>query len=114
MFAPILMVQICQLHQKAKKLVTYIKRQALQHDCLPSLLGGKNKWTEIVCGEENIIWTGPTRAAKAGQNSLVPTQQAVTDQPRKDPFHLNSISLHLPQFQKSAWVILLLSLWKKH
>jgi hypothetical protein len=41
MFA--LVVQLCQLHQKAKKSVTYIKRQALQHDCLPSLLGDGDK-----------------------------------------------------------------------
>ncbi len=42
------------------------KRQATQHGCLPSLLGDVDKGIEIVYGEEkNILYTGPTRAAKA-------------------------------------------------
>jgi hypothetical protein len=50
---------------------THTKRQATQHGCLPSLLGGGNKEIEIVYGEEKIFSTGPTRAANAGQKSLV-------------------------------------------
>ncbi len=51
---------------------THTKRQATQHGCLPSMLGDEDKRIEIVYGEEkNILCTGPTRAAKAGQKSLV-------------------------------------------
>ncbi len=54
-----------------------------------------------VSGEEKIFCTGPTRAAKAGQQSLVPARG--TQQPtKKGPFHLYSLSPHLPQFQDSA------------
>jgi hypothetical protein len=36
---------------------TYTKRQATQHGCLPSLLGGRYKGIEIVYGEEkNILY----------------------------------------------------------
>jgi hypothetical protein len=38
-----------------------------------------------------------TRAAKAGQNLLYRH-----DQPRKDPFHVYSMSPHLTQFPQSA------------
>ncbi len=51
---------------------TYTKRQATQHDCLPSLLGDGNKGIEIVYNEEKNILTGPTRVAKAKQKSRVP------------------------------------------
>jgi hypothetical protein len=47
---------------------------------------------------KKIFCTGPTRASKAGHKSHVPARQA---QPRKDPFHLNSLSPHSPQFQQS-------------
>ncbi len=45
--------------------------------CL-SLLGDGNKGIEIVYGEEKntVFCTGPTRAAKAEQKSLVPARQA--------------------------------------
>jgi hypothetical protein len=47
----------------------YTKRQATQHDCLPSFLGDRDKWIEIEYGEEKILGIGPNRAgaAKAGQ-----------------------------------------------
>ncbi len=44
---------------------------ATQQDCLHCLLGDGDKWIEIVYGEKNIFCTGPTRAAKAGQKSLL-------------------------------------------
>jgi hypothetical protein len=50
----------------------HTKRQATQHGGLSSLLDGGDKRMEIVYGEEKIFSIGPTRAAKAGQNSLVP------------------------------------------
>ncbi len=40
------------------------KRQATQHDCLPSLLNDGDKGIEYRYGEEKIFCTGPTRAAK--------------------------------------------------
>ncbi len=51
------------------------KRQATQHDSLPSLLGDGDKGLEIVYGEI-FFGTGPARAAKAEQKSLVPARQA--------------------------------------
>ena len=50
--------------------------QATQQGCLPSLLGDGNKGIEIMYGEEKIFFSGPTRASKAEQKSLVPTKQA--------------------------------------
>jgi len=56
---------------------THIKRQATQHGCLPSLLGDGYKGSEKVYeySEEKIFCTGPTRAARAEQKSLVPARQ---------------------------------------
>ncbi len=51
----------------------YNKRQATWHDCLPSLLGGGEKWSEKVYSEEKIFCTVLTRA---GQISLVPARRA--------------------------------------
>jgi hypothetical protein len=56
---------------------THTNRQATQHGCLSSLLGDRDKVIEIVNGEETnilIYCTGPTRAAKAEQKSLVPAR----------------------------------------
>jgi hypothetical protein len=57
---------------------TLKKRQAMRHDCLPSLLGDGDKLSEIV---------------SAGLRSP-------TNQPREDPFHTYSMSPHLSQFQQ--------------
>jgi hypothetical protein len=46
---------------------THAKRQATQHDCLPSLLGDGKMYTV----REKIFCIGPIGAAKAGQKSLV-------------------------------------------
>jgi hypothetical protein len=52
---------------------------------------------------KKIICTASTIAAKAGQQFLVGTgKTSPTNQPRKDPFHLYSLSPHSPQFQQSA------------
>ncbi len=45
------------------------------------MLGDVDKGIEKVCGEEKIFCTGPTRAAKAEQKSLLPSRQAQTNQP---------------------------------
>jgi hypothetical protein len=50
---------------------TYTKRQATQHDFLPSLLCDGDKLVEMVYGEGKKICIGPTRAAKAGPKCLV-------------------------------------------
>ncbi len=56
---------------------THTKRQATQHGCLPSLLGDGGKGIAIEYGEKGKKnCTGPTRAAKAEQKSLVPARQA--------------------------------------
>ncbi len=51
---------------------THIQRQAALHDCLPCTPRLLGDGTE----RKNIFCTGPTRAAKAGQKSLVPARQA--------------------------------------
>jgi hypothetical protein len=52
------------------------------------MLGDEDKRIEIVYGEEkNILCTGPTRAAKAGQKSLVTAWQAQGTNQEKNPFH---------------------------
>jgi hypothetical protein len=76
---------------------THTKRQATQQGCLPSLLGDGDKGIEIVyCEEKNILCTGPTRAAKEEQKSLVPAGQAQRTNQKKTPppFHLYSLSPH--------------------
>jgi hypothetical protein len=47
---------------------TYSKRQATKHGCLPSLMGNGDKGIEILYSEEKVIFTEPTRAAKAKIN----------------------------------------------
>jgi hypothetical protein len=52
-------------------LCTHNKRQATQHGCLPSLLGDRDKGIKNCTMRNKIFCTGPTRAAKAEQKSLV-------------------------------------------
>ncbi len=53
---------------------TLIKRQSTRHDCLPSLLGDREKLSEIVCGEEkNILYKSSQGKTKI---SLLPAQRA--------------------------------------
>jgi hypothetical protein len=74
-----------------------------QHGCLPSLLGDVDKRIKIVFGEEkNILYHGPTRAAEGRTKISFTGTTSSTNQPRKDPFHLYSLSPHSPQFQQSA------------
>jgi hypothetical protein len=65
---------------------TYTKRQAIQHGCLPSWLGDGDKEIEMVYGEEKIFCTGPARAVKAEQKSLVPARQAQRSNQGRTPF----------------------------
>ncbi len=53
-------------------------------------------------GEEKIFSTRPRRAAKAWTKFSCTGTKSPTNQPRKDPFHLYSLSLRLPQFQQVA------------
>jgi hypothetical protein len=63
----------------------HTKRQATQHDCLPSLL--YERWgIEIVYGEKKIFCTGQNRTAKVEQNLLFTSTTIPTNQPGKDLF----------------------------
>jgi hypothetical protein len=74
---------VCAFGSSVRQPETHIKRQAAQHGCLPSLLGDRDKGTEIMYGKQKqLYWAiGPTRALKGDQKSLVPARQA---QPTKE------------------------------
>ncbi len=59
------------------------------------------KWNSVRWGVEYFC-TGPTRAAKAVQKSLVTAWRAQRTNLRQYPFHMYSLSPQLPQFQQSA------------
>ncbi len=82
---------------------TQTKRNATQHDCLPSLLGDGEKRIKIIYGEKKKHFVlGLNRAVKEQQKYLAPARQAQrAKQPRKDLFPLSSLSPHSPQFQQS-------------
>jgi hypothetical protein len=66
---------------------THTKRQATQHDCLPSLLGDGDRGIEEVYGEDKQIFcTGQTRAAKTEQKPLVAARQAQQTNQGRTPF----------------------------
>jgi|688.fasta_scaffold269044_1 hypothetical protein len=67
-------------------LETHTKRQATQHDFLPSLLcdGDQRNWNCV--GEEKMFYTGPTGAAKPEQKFLVPVCQAELTNQGRAPF----------------------------
>jgi hypothetical protein len=48
----------------------------MRHDCLPTFLSDRDKWSEIVSGVEKLFSTGPTRAAKVEKKSLLLAQRA--------------------------------------
>ncbi len=64
---------------------------------------GKRIWNRVRWGKK-LSCTRPTRAAKAVQKSLVSVvgTKSPTNQPRRNPFHLYSVSPHLRQFQQST------------
>jgi hypothetical protein len=102
----LLMLQKCFLlrHQRERtgKIVCYTHTTGTHTNRQATQLGDGDKEIEIVYGEEKIFCTGQTRAAKAEQKSLVPAREAQQTKPRKDSFHLYSLSPHSPQFQQSA------------
>jgi hypothetical protein len=77
-------------------------RQAIQHGCLPSLLGDGDKEIEI-----GTVWK---KYFVLGQLGLQPRQNKNVlywyDKPKnltkEGPFHLYSLSPHSPQFQQAA------------
>ncbi len=75
---------------------THTKRQATQHDCL---LRHGDKWIEIV--EKNFL-LGRLEKPSQDKNLLYRHDKLNTNQPRKDPFHLNSLGPHSAQFQQSV------------
>jgi len=78
---------------------THTLRQATQHDCLPSLPGDGDKRIEIVLNSWGKKYFVPGRLEQRRQkkNSCTDTT-GPTNQPRKDPFHLYSLSPHSHQF----------------
>jgi hypothetical protein len=81
---------------------TLIKRQSTRHDRLPSLLGDREKLSEIVCSEEKMFCTRP---AKTGQKFIFYRHNEPNEPTKEDPFHMYSLGPHLPQFQQSAGAI---------
>ncbi len=66
---------------------THNRRQATQHDCRSSWLGDGDIPSEKVYGDKKKIFcTGPTRAAKAEQKSLVPAPRAQRNNHESNPF----------------------------
>jgi hypothetical protein len=66
---------------------TDFKRQATRYDCLPSFQGQGDKLSEnSVRWVKKIFWTGPNRAAKAGQKSLVLARKTQRTNHRRTPF----------------------------
>jgi hypothetical protein len=81
---------------------TNTKRQATQHGILPSLLGDRDKGIVIVYGEETNILYWADKISQGRTKFLCTCTASPTNQPRKDSFHLYSLSPHSPQFQQSA------------
>jgi hypothetical protein len=93
------------------------KKQATQYDCLPvpSLMGNGDKGTEIVSTvRKQIFCTGPTRAAKAEQKSLVPARQAQQTNEGRSLFICTLWAPTHLSFNKSAGVSPLYSLSGKY
>ncbi len=83
---------------------THTQRQAIQHGCLPSLLGDGDKGIEIVYGGEKIFGTGLTTVEQPRQDKspLVPERRAQRTNQGRTPFICTLQSPHSPQFQQSA------------
>jgi hypothetical protein len=60
---------------------------------------------------KKIFYTGPTRAAKAGQKSLVQAQKTQQINQGRTLFYVYALSPHSPQFQQSAGATSLSILW---
>jgi hypothetical protein len=77
------------------------QRQATQHACLPTQVAGRMGTNKVKrCTAKKIIFcTWLTRAAKAGQKSIVPSR---INQPNKEPSNFYSLSPHSAQYQQSA------------
>ncbi len=79
---------------------------------LPSQVAGRRghiNWNSVRRGKKYFIlgWTEQPRKEK----SLLYGMTSPMNQPRKDPFYLNSLSPHSPQFQQSVGATPLLHLW---
>jgi hypothetical protein len=77
-------------------------RQVTQHDWQPSLLDNGDRGIEIVYSEEKKYFV-MGRLGQQRQNKISCTgKTSPTNQPRKEHFHLTSLSPRSPQFQQSA------------
>ncbi len=73
---------------------TLIKRRETRYDYLPSLLGDEDKLSEIRCSEEkNILYWAESSSQGRTKISYTGTTTP-TNQSRKDPFHMYSLSPH--------------------
>jgi hypothetical protein len=97
--------RICSFHIIEKLILVYdahTKRQATQHGCLPSLLRDGDKWFVRTVRKKYFV-LGRLKQPRQNKKSLVPARQA---QPRKDHFHLYSLSPHSPQFSSQQGLLL--------
>jgi hypothetical protein len=82
----------------------HIKRQATQNDILPSLLGDRDQWSEIVFVQ------GLLEQPRQDKNLLYWHEEP--NEPIKEGHrHMYSLDPHLPQFQQWAGATPLCSLW---
>jgi hypothetical protein len=79
---------------------THTKRQAIQHGCLPNLLGDEDKGSEIVYREEKIFCSIRQLDQPRLNKNFLYRHDKPKNQPKKDPFHLYSLSPHSSQFPK--------------
>ncbi len=77
--------------------LTHTKRQATQHDCLPSLLGYGNKLIEKVYGpgENNYFVVGRLEQPRQDKNLFYRHDKPPTNQPRKTSLCTPWVPIHL-------------------
>jgi hypothetical protein len=90
-------IRICIEYQSVCHRDTYYRdRRPMTSACLACWAMDGDKGIEIVYGEEKIFCTGPPRAAKAEQKSLVPARQGQRTNQGKTPFYcILRVPIHL-------------------
>ncbi len=79
-----------------------LRERATQHCCLPSFLGDGEKGIEIVFVKETNILYQADNSSQARTKISCAGTTSPSNQPRKDPSHLYSLSPYSPQFQQSV------------
>ena len=90
---------------------THTKRQATQHDCLPSSLAMGTKELKYCRVWKTIFCTGANQSSQGRTKNSCKGLTSPTNPPAKDPFHFYSLNPLLPQFEQSAGSIPLQTLW---